>query len=406
MKLSATKLNSIYNELSSNCANPSLKVDFWSGESISVLSLVAKKILPFSKVAVLYSKASYTECGLLLSEKLKQNGNSVIHVVLPDNFTNSVESYSDIFNLPEDVRLIIAIDSKFFSLAKYFASLRQIDCALAVNNLNCFGVLSPSLTLRNGNSLDEVKISANLHIIFDYKKIEQSKDCYKDAYAFLVSHALALVDLRFNALILGEKINSSAYSLASKSIVTAYSLFTNKREDFYNILTESLFSLELANLFADNKLYQSFSSKFVADNLKMSSYAENLLTASCLIAKLYGLYFSDKYNKILTYPDYVTRAEFIANTLSVTHAYALEKLLSNCNIINQLSYSQLSSVKKLSKDVISFIECSSNMKSTFTALGGNTESQLQSFSALIKHSGDLELNGMTLLRESGITELI
>ncbi len=406
MILPATKLNSTIKEIEQKCAKSCFDVDFWSGETLTALPTIVNKIIPHSKVALLFSKATYQTHAKELTEKFKQNGNSIISVVMPDDFEDSLANYSEIFNLAEDVRLIVTLDQKFFSLVKYFASIRQIDCLMVIRNLNCFGVLSPEITIKNNNYLEEVKISAKGHILFDYSDIKKSTNSIADAYAFIVSHTLALVDYRVNAFITGVEIEKNAYYIASRAIINTYSFFSLKKEEFFNNLVENLFNLELANLFTDNMLYKNFSSRFVAKQGDINDYSATLLKTSIVIAKIYKLLCSDKYDKLLEYPDYLSRTDFISKRLNLSHSYVNAIIVENCKKVESRRAMGVQFLKNAQKDINSFIDCSNTMLNTYTVLGGNPSQNHEDFGLLLKHSGDLTINGMTLVRESGITELM
>lgn len=406
MNLSATKLNATYSSLKAQLNKPSFDVDFWAGETVLALPLIVKKILPFSKVAILYTKASHEKYSKILTEKFSQNGNPVISLVMTDDITDSLDCYSKLFNLAEDVRLVVALDEKLFSLAKYFATIRQIECINVIRNLNSFGVLAPKITIRNKDFLEEVTISAKGHILLDYSAIESSNQSLSSAYSFIVSHTLALADYRVNALLTDKTVNKTAYQLASKSIVNAYSLFSNKREDFFGVITENLFNLEMANAFCDNALYQNFSANFAVQSQTQNYYASNLLLASTLIAKIYNLFCEGKYTNLLEYPNYLSRADYISKTLNLNHSFVNKAIVDNYNVLEQKRSKSTQYLKRMQKDIQSFINCSKIMENTFTVLGGNLSSLSDELVQMIKHSGDLRLNAMSLVRDSGITELI
>ncbi len=406
MILPATKLNSTIKTISQKRGKPFFDVDFWSGEFLTALPKMTNKLIPSSKVAVLFSKATYQTHAKQLTEKFKQNGNSIISVVMPDDFEDSLANYSEIFNLAEDVRLIVTLDEKFYSISKYFATIRQIDCLLVVRNLNCYGILAPEITIKKDECLEEVKISARGHILFDYNDIKKSTNSLANAYAFIVSHTLALVDYRINAFLTGVEVEKNAYYLASQAIINTYSIFSLKKEEFFNLLVENFFNIELANLFSYNNFYKSFSSRFVAKQGDFNDYSASLLKTSTLIAKIYNLLCSDKYDKLLEYPDYLSRADFISKRLNLSHACVNSIIVKNCKTIESKYAKGVQFLKNAQKDVNSFVNCSNTMLNTFTVLGGNVSQSQEDFGQLIKHSGDLTLNGMTLVRESGITELM
>lgn len=387
--------------------NDHVNIKFYGGLLEEELSNLAKNNLPYGKVAILYTKDSYISYGQKFSTALKSKGNSVTHLVLPDNFADTIESYSHVFNLAEDVRLIVATNKKFFGVAKYFAKIRETSVALVASSLNDYDLLCPTVEFLNFGKKESVSVNVKTHVLFDENMLKQEKD-FADCYAFVVSHALALVDYRANCLMLNKKINKDAFIFASRAITSTYPLFTHPNEEKSSKLFLGLLYLELANNLSKGEIYNVFScrqaSLFMKDiNLGLGT---KLLLSAKPTSSIYKLAMSDKYDKIMDYANFLTRADWVSKKLKMLPKPIVEQLVFQSNVIRSHKKNILTIKQDLTKDVDSFVDCSDKMISTFTALGGDTDIDAISRAKAIKHSGDIILNGMSLVRESGIAEHI
>lgn len=398
------KLNNLLKSFKKECISAS----FYNGQSIVCSSDIVKNTIPFGKVAILYFKKEYEKNGKNFATMIKGNGNPVTHVVLPDDFSNSLENFSHLFNLAEDIRMVIATDSKLFPLAKYFAYVRNIPCLLIVSDLNVYNLLSPHISLTSKKASQSINVKCEIHVVIDYDAILLNPHTFADAYAFIVSHALALTDYRIHLGMMGKTPDKTIFALAINAITQTYPLYSFDKQVRGLVLLNNLMSLEIASACSQGEIYKNFSGAVASQIMgeDANEQGKNRLLTSIIIAKLYNLFLSGNYDKILQSPDYLSRVDYICSKLT------LDRIGVNEQLINQYE-TIVSNAKKLSKikaktqiDVNSFIECSSKMLSIFSALGGSTEIDKVKRDLSIKHSGDLYLNCMSLVRESGITESI
>lgn len=399
-------VKNINNELN-KIKNDHVNIIFYGGVLEHELSNLAKNNLPYGKVAILYTKDSYLQYGQNFSSALKSKGNSVTHLVLPDNFADTLESYSHVFNLAEDVRLIVATNKKFFGVAKYFAKVRETSVALVVSSLNDYDLLCPNVEFLNFGKKENVNVNVKTHVLFDSCVLDKHQD-FADCYAFVVSHALALVDYRSSCLMLNKKINKDAFVLASKTIINTYPLFTYPNTEQPLKLFLGFLYLELANNLSKGELYNTFSCRQASNFLKevnLGLGAKLLLTAKPT-SEIYKLATSGEYNKIMNYANYLSRADWVSKRLKILPKTIVEQLVFQSNVIKSHKKSIAIIKQSLIKDLNSFVECGNKMISTFTALGGDTDIDVIARAKAIKHSGDVVLNGMSLVRESGISEHI
>lgn len=400
-----SKLNTFIKNAPFIKKNDIKKVSFLSGNLTEQICKTAKENFPYGKVAVLYFKSSYEVYGKTLSKMLKANFNSITHVVLPDTFKDSVEEYSNLFNLAEDIRLVVTVDDRLYNVAKYFASVRQITCFLGVTKINTYNIFS-SVNLTNGKENEVFIPTCPLFIGLDPYMFDISSGEDSDVYAFVVSHALALVDYRIHTMLKGLAVDKSAYTTVSNAVTKTYPLFNYYKEQRRALLVEKSILIQLANAFGDKLIYQSFSSRLACEYCSKSISGDKILSFSLTIAKIYQLLFSSKYDNLLEYPTYLKRADYIRKNSNYQLDYLLKELIDQSKLIKKDKSLVIKLKNKLLKDVNSFIKCSSKILNIFTALGGQTLSQDDAFVNAVKHSGDLILNGMSLVRESGISEYL
>ena len=383
------------------------KLQFFNGNLPIILAEVCKEKVPFQKVAVLYSKSSYEKYGIEISKNLKAKGNSVTHLVLPDNFCNSIESFSHLFNLAEDIRMVVSTDYKLNVACKYFAFVRKVNGCIFADNLLQYRLLDPTLDIQNAGVYERVKVDIPLSIILSDDMSTQTQSL-SEVYAFIVSHALALTDYRVNKALNGKHVSKEGFLLATKSITNVYPLFNHDKIDQPLALRQGLLGLELANLLCDGEIYHSFSCNVASKlmNSTLENVGKNTLLLATSIAKIYELYISGLYGDILEYPNYLQRAQHLSFSLKLSQKECLENLTTQAKIIRQNQREIKGLNEKLHVDLQSFKECSIKMLNIYKALGGDADIDLKKRADAIRYSGDFILNGMSIVRESGIAEYI
>ena len=400
-----SRLNNLIKTI--NVSSPKLpfNVFFYQGIPHEEVGKIAKAIVPYGKVALLYLKNEHQKLYPQYSCSLQQTENVITHVVLPQTFTDSLSKYSQVFNLAEDVRLIVATDKKLFNLAKYFASVRNIPCVLVVNDLECYDAVNYDIKFLNGKKQDSLVNSCDVHVVVDLDSLRGNKDTISQGYAFTVSHALALTDYRINCLFENQAVIKKAYALTAQASTSIFPLYSFAEQERHEKATEYFFILQIANLLSKGKIFDCFSSAQASKFIDGKINGHTLLKCAISTSKIYKIFLSNNYDKILKYPDYLQRADFVRSKTAISHADATANLLVQLSKIEKIPYPKAFS-QILIKDVLSFVNCSNSILSIWTALGGCSNVNEQDFSLAIKHSGDVALNLMSLVRHSGISELI
>jgi hypothetical protein len=254
--------------------------------------------------------------------------------------------------------------------------------------------------------LQKVQVNVKTHVVIDYDKILLNNECLADTYAFLVSHALALTDYRIFLNLNGIKPNKTSFSVAIKSVTDAYGLLKVDKNDRVKILLKDLISLELANAVTSDSLYSCFSCATASYliNGDLAEQGKNRLLCAIPLSKLYNLFLTGDYENILEYPDYLQLVDFVCENVNIERQKVVEVIKRQVSIINSSTKIIKKIKQKIITDVVSFIDCSKNMYNTFIALGGDAKIDKKLRDRAIKHSGDIMLNGVTLLREGGIIQ--
>lgn len=165
-----------------NCEEKSNSVSFYTENQFEIALRAAA---PYLKIALFSCKTTFLKSGRQVIEKIKGANNKVVSYIVPDDFMFSVSSACGAFNLAEDVRAVVVLDTKLFELASYFATIRGIDVIyLAEFDVRAF---ESNINVINGDNIDKFKIITNRHVVL------RSVD-YAFVYAQLASILFSLIE--------------------------------------------------------------------------------------------------------------------------------------------------------------------------------------------------------------------
>ena len=410
----AKKLNSDLYELSKQNLGENLVTNlptFYSGDSIEGILKVVSKVAPFGKVAVVYTKNCFSEFSKNLTTELKKIGAKPINFIMPDlEFLGGVFSLENLFELfyfPEDVRAVITIETSLINEISYYASVLNIPAVYCVNNGLVENLLPYRVYVKNANDIDEVIITCKRHIIIDQKQIIDCKELGAELFAFIESKISAFIDYSFNTFINGDKGQADIYNYAVQSLKEAYSIIEQPLSNRKERLLYNLIKISLSNYLMQGELLD-YSSLYSALRLLKNGSAYTMLNLCLKIIGVYELYLSDNFSETLLFPDYNKRAE----SLSFATGENVNKFIQNFeNQIKKLGKinKKLPKAKKvLLEKVVAVKKDINKIFNTYFALNGKNDGvDNLDISVALKYSGDLSknINLMSLVRESGITEL-
>lgn len=380
------------------------KIIFYQGSILEEAVKIITETVPYGKVATLFFSGEYEKFGKMFAGKLKQLGIKPISVIMPDNFSNTVQQFSKLFTLPEDVRMVVAFDSRLMLATKYFSSIRNVPSVFCLNEFNDLSFLSPKLTVKNFDKIDVVNVSANMHVILDEQAMVSADKA--ELFSEIQSKIVSLFDYRVYCKLHGKRYVKSAYDLLSDVINDTTSIFLNKVYEQSLTLIQNRFLSELANIISDGNLWlcsAEYGVKRILGNLD----GFNRINFLKIVLFLYELNFSGKFSHITEIPDYNLRAEKLAEFIQTDDQSFLKNFQSQIQVLNVAKEKITQVGSALYKEIKKINQSYNLIQNTYYALGGSGKQQKDLIFALI-HSGDVSacVNGMSLLRESGILEYV
>lgn len=385
---------------------------FYQGEEIAQIGKVSSTIAPCGKIAVVYLKQTFDKIGAELTKQIKNANCIPLNFIMPESEEEqeffSVENFAELFYFPEDVRAVVTVDNSIISQVCYYASVINIPVIYSINNINSQTILPYGVFVKNKGNVEYVKLCCEQHIILDHLALGLDKNNFIDLYAEIVSKTPAFIDYRIKRFLCGGKNDSIAYEYARHAVSQTFSAIKFENKNKFAIISYNLLKIQLANFFAEGRLFD-FSAVEMALKLIKKKQSAISLNLCQKILQIYALCFSGKYEATMLFPDYLKRAESLSFATGEKSATFIKSFKYQKNIISKWA-KKIEEVKKiLLEETESLAKAIEIARQTYIAFGGKEIScDLEELNTSIKYAGDLPntFNGITLARESGITELI
>lgn len=406
--LIAQKLNKISSETEALFKGESSAFTrFLFGDEYSLLASVIKRTTVRGKVAAVYSERSFKKHGAKVTSIIRSEFCSVGNVVLSDSIL-SVEDVGAIISAAEDARCIVCFDCENFGAVTYAASVVGVPAALVVDEFGFYDVLPTRAILKNGSGWEYVKTSAPRYVIADEKTFFGCD--VAGAYASVLLRLTDFTDYRVKRALQNDVADKRSYSLMKSAVSSAYSAVKLGIKERAEKIIECKLIAESANVAARGALSDFSASRNAARICYMSGNVKESRSVYILkkILGVYDLYFSGEYDDILEIPDYLARADKlaeIAGSDDYTFMAGIKKQRELCT--NKKSAEEKLKVS-LKDEIKSQNQIAASVIKTYFALGGKDSSNKAVLNAAVKYGGDLPdtFNCMSLVRESGITEYI
>lgn len=388
--------------------NNKIKINFVQGDFISKTEELASKLVPFGKVAFVCYENTFEDFGKPLIDKLKCKGNKPITMIFKNGSEDSIKFASELFNFPEDVRLIIVVDPGLYRLASYFAEVRGTPIVCGLISSNVQGLLDSVIYLKNSNVVDKVYINAERFIIIDEQRIFDN-DCSAVCFANIMAKTVALIDYRMQCAVIGEKPSAFIYGILKNAVVDTFGAVATESLYTKKLLLCNLLKAELANSLSYGRLLDS--SAFSVTSKLMNGFNGDysaILDCAKKILGIYEIYFNCKSSAVLKCVDYNERVDVLVKDFGLNEKQCLESLVMQLEIAKKGRSRSESAKIKMKKEVASIFKLSKKMNELFVKLGGSMSESCSKTVKAIKHSGDtfFGLNTMSLAREVGVTEFI
>ncbi len=375
---------------------------FYEGGYSIVLENVLKKEVPFGKTAFLASNATYLKHAKTVSRAVENSGGKFFGIPAK-NFSNQAD-LSQISSLvfPEDVRAVVLLEEKLFSVACYICYTKNIPLIYVPQTLNLFCVAKTVFTIKNGNVLDRVCLPCARHVIIDERFAQ--KNVVANLFAENLSKIPALIDYRLYCYAFSVEPNKKAYSLFKNGLQQSFSSGDK------GSLIESSFILSIANNLTDGAICDysslSFATELIDGNKKLTG--NDLLALSFDVLQLFNAYTS--YRSDLNYKivELSQRADSVSKTLSIDFYQLAKSFIIQTQNLRTKTPSALNYLKLMSDEIKKHIVLQKKLKEKYLSFGGaktlTVSNEKKRFALL--HAGDTPfyLNGITLLRENGLPE--
>ena len=389
----------IITELNNTAASLGLenRVRFYGADAVKV----ACEIAPFGKVAVIYTKISYTDFGKEITQRLKNVGIKPLNFIMPENTVLNLSSVFDIICVPDDVRAVLIFDRELTDIAAYIATLFKIPVILTLNSVNTDGVLPAKVPFfwgGNAPDTDFFAVDCVYHVAIADNVLtcgDKSKQ-YIDVYGKL----LALTDYRVKLALFG----GNAYDFARDVIFGAINAVL-KSPDSAETLFVSGLKTELADLSVGGAiLFNSAEYGFK----RLIGFTEEFGVSFAFIKRLIDLYALCVSEKDMPFavPDYNKRVKELVDVTKSDDGAFLKGFSAQ---VKAIKGKDLSAVKADFKDDITSLKEEFNVvEENYKKFGGKTDADFSPYIKAFKLCGDLPdtLNFMTIVRESGFTEFI
>ncbi len=408
----------------------SRNTDFNCGEIIfndcfTGISSAIKKYAPFGKVAIICFENTFGEFGKTINELCQGLSVKVSTIIVEKQQIDTVENGASLFNLPEDVRLIIVLDGELMNVACYYGGIRVISVCFVVRELVPDFLLPVRLNLQNGCKIDEYQVDAQRVFVFDENLILKNPLSKAEAYAGVMSKLIALYDYRINCTAKGIKANREAYELMRTAVTNAFEIFNYSESEQFEKLVTCAFQTAIANGLSGGEIFAcaspSIAGKYFTMNSernedlqkekieKGASYNTAEFYCFLKIIEIYAQCLGLKDVNILNIMNYNQDALNLSEFAGVDRFYLLNGYLRQSQKINK-NIEEINAITlKVAKEADATRSAVGNLSSTYLALGGvplNPQLKPRLKTAL-KYAGDLPnyINGMTMLRERGVTSL-
>lgn len=338
------------------------------------------------------------------AEKILLENNFKVTRFLFEGATDNADDLAKMFDTPEDVRLVITLNSELIIPTLYYATLNNLPAVICVQDFRGLRAFSAKAFIKNGERLDRVMLTNRRHIIID-EQICSVKNFLSEAFAEIESKTLALIDYRLKDKALNSGINLRAYSIIRRSILETFSIFAHSKKAQKQVLLENLLKIYIADFIAEGEVFLGNS----IDNTLLLFGAEKTggskLLSQKIILGLLEILFSGEHENILDIPDYLIRSKFLSTKTKINELEFYDHFSKTHGLLDKIDRTEF---KKLYNEVCSLKNSTDRMVNIFIALGGNVKTEKSELAKAIKYAGDFpySVNGVTYLRESGIAEYL
>lgn len=338
------------------------------------------KIAPYSKVLFLTIKKE-NEQKIKLINACKILGLKIITVYLESNFSFSVDNVCELFNMPEDVRIIMTDECTLIDTVKYVSKIKNVPSIFMLDHI-VNGMFCHKVFIRNGCGVDVFCADG-----YQYFILNNQIDAVS-LYRTAMFYPICLIDILARSKIINATYNKLFFDLKRTIIKLVQSLLLGDND---NALT---FILHIERIFSKKQELLNQSSAFIAKTI-LGGYDSDTFTSLLNYTAKY--YFGAFSTKSINCDDYAVRAKdlsFIANVKPLT---ALKWIKRQLEILDCKTFN----IDDIKHEVKSIYSLFLKLVKEYKRLGGVIKEPTYIEKRAIELSGDtmFGLNFFTLYRE-------
>lgn len=344
---------------------------------------------------------------------LSKSQATAINVIVENKNLDDIETFSNLFNLPDDVRAVFCLDSCLFNLAYYYAGVKQIPLIFLATDLLPENLFLSEVVLKNGNKIDKYKLDVKKIVLLDKDLLSNQQDLPSKLYAFNISKLVALYDYRINSAFYNLLVDTNSYQLARQSVLECFNVFASGKDKILDSLYFSHLKLLIANGYTLGALFKVSSINTIAKLIKdkKTQPFEREYYSFFKMVTLYAKYLNSSELFLGQFVDYIDRAKTLAKITGVDATYFISCLSAQMKAFKKNAQKSKAILDKLSAEISSVEKLLPTVKSTYLALKGRdifSSIDHTKFIKAIKACGDTSnyVNGVSVLRENGILSLI
>jgi hypothetical protein len=357
---------------------------------------VLLSVAPNGKLAFIATESTAIKFTKLLYQTARSVGVTLVTYTF-DDYKTSTENASELFSLPDDVRAVIFCDREVSDLAGYFASIKNLPLIIFPQSIDANGLIRNKIYITTGDKIDAVLLKVKRHVIIDKKII---LDDYADAYAFIMSRFISLIDYRINLSVQGGTPHKTAFDVIKNCVLSTFGS-PKLKSGLKDVLLYNSFATEMA-IASTNGDINDLSAENVGSNLLGQKYNSktSLYIASILIEIYNSLCKIEPEFCALTNVNDV--ADQLELKLGIVSTYFLDALSYQIAKLTKNSDRVKAQMQLLTKEIKSYYGLSKTIYSAYLSLGGSEIEPIDHAFA-ITHAGDVGkfINGISLVRESG-----
>ncbi len=258
-------------------------------------------LAPFCRVAFIATESYFLQTGKTIIEQLKKRQLKVTSVVFKNKTVLTTESVCGLFNISEDVRVLISFEKDLFPACFYLSSILKIPALVSVKAEDLDFSLQTRYNLRTGKVFDCFEFYDKRQVF-----LPNDKPNYAELYASITVKRLALIDYKIKCI-----LNKTPYCHGYFSCIKILNGF-DFQNPINNRLLETDIRLSIENYDCGGKLFDC-GVLFILRNFYLNNSSDCLYFAKTF----YKRYF-DLLNKNVHYlTDYNLRAETLSKLLNI-----------------------------------------------------------------------------------------